>query len=133
MVDGEDHKTEPIDRSKGPDFCLILSFASPLHNFYTREDNYKKLVEKLPKKVEQLNDGWEFYNHLEDPNVLNKNKYHPIHIRKPLLDVFAGTESGEDQEDRFYETASKLIKLVAEEESFWALRDACKEHLSQQG
>ena len=132
LVDGEDHKTEPIDPVKGPDFCLIISFSESLHDFYTEEKSYKKLVEELlPKKVEQLNDGWQFYDHLKDFEAPRKNKYHPIHIRKPMLDVFCGTESGEDQEERFYEAASELIKLVVEEESFWSLRDACKEYLSQ--
>ena len=133
LVDGEDHKTKPIDPVKGPDFCLIIDFSQSLHNFYTEEKSYKKLVEELlPQKVEQLNDGWQFYDHLKDFEAPRKNKYHPIHIRKPMLDVFCGTESCEDQEDRFYGAASELIKLVAEEESFWSLRDACKEHLSQQ-
>ena len=133
LVDGEDHKTEPIDPFKGPDFCLIISFSGSLHDFYTEEKSYKKLVEELlPKKVEQLKDGWQFYDHLKDFEAPRKNKYHPIHIRKPMLDVFCGTESYEDQEDRFYRAASELIKLVAEEESFWSLRDACKEYLSWQ-
>lgn len=133
LVDGEDHKTEPIDPFKGPDFCLIISFSRSLHDFYTEEKSYKKLVEELlPKKVEQLKDGWQFYDHLKDFEAPRKNKYHPIHIRKPMLDVFCGTESGEDQEERFYEAASKLIRLVAEEESFWAFRESCKEYLSQQ-
>lgn len=134
LVDGKDHKTEPIDLVKGPDFCLIISFDQSLHDFYTEEKSYKKLVEELlPKKVEQLNDGWQFYDHLKDFEAPRKNKYHPIHIRKPMLDVFCGTESCEDQEERFYEAASTLIRLVAEEESFWALRESCKEYLSQQG
>ena len=128
MVDGEEHKTEPIDRVKGPDFCLIISFSSSLHDFYNEEKHYKKLVEELPKKVKQLNGGWQFYNHLDDPNVLEKNEYHPIYIRKPMLDVFCGTESCEDQEERFYEAASELIKLVVEEESFWMLREVSKEY-----
>ena len=132
LVDGKDHRTEPIDPVKGPDFCLIIDFSGSLHDFYTEEKSYKKLVEELlPKKVEQLNDGWQFYDHLKDFEAPKKNKYHPIHIRKPMLDVFCGTESGEDQEERFYEAASELIKLVVEEESFWSLRDACKEYLSQ--
>ena len=133
LVDGKDHKTEPIDPVKGPDFCLIISFSQSLHDFYTEKKSYKKLVEELlPKKVEQLNDGWQFYDHLKDFEAPGKNKYHPIHIRKPMLDVFCGTESCEDQEERFYEAASKLIRLVAEEESFWALRESCKEYLSLQ-
>ena len=127
LLDGEDHKTEPIDRVKGPDFCLIISFSYSLLNFYNKKEEYKKLVEELSKKVAQLNDGWEFYNHLDDHN--EPNKHHPIHIRKPMLDVFLGTESCEDQEERFYEAASELIKLVAEEDSFWELRDACKKNI----
>ena len=108
--------------------------SESLHDFYSKEKSYKKLVEELqPKKVEQLNDGWQFYDHLKDFEAPRKNKYHPIHIRKPMLDVFCGTESCEDQEERFYEAASKLIRLVAEEDSFWTLRESCKEYLSQQG
>ena len=130
MVDGKDHKIEPIDPVKGPDFCLIIgSFSYSLLDLYNTKEEYKKLVTVLEKKVAQLNDGWEFYNHLDDHN--DPNKHHPIHIRKPMLDVFCGTESCEDQEQRFYEVASKLIKLVAEEESFWALRESCREYLSQ--
>ena len=87
LLDGEDHKTEPIDRVKGPDFCLIISFSYSLLNFYNKKEEYKKLVEELSKKVAQLNDGWEFYNHLDDHN--EPNKHHPIHIRKPMLDVFS--------------------------------------------
>lgn len=130
LVDGEDNSTEPIERVKGPDFCLLISFTGLLHNFYNGEENWEKLVEELSKKVKRLKDGWEFYNYLDDHN--SPNKYHPIHIRKPMLDVFCGTESCEDQEDRFYEAASKLIRLVAEEDSFWALRESCKEYLNRQ-
>ena len=130
LLDGKDHETKLIDPVKGPDFCLIFSFSQSLHKSYPKKKNYKKLVAVLQKKVEQLNDGWEFYNHLDDHNAPNKNKYHPIHIRKPMLDVFCGTESCEEQEERFYEAASELIKLVAEEDSFWALRESCKKYLS---
>ena len=59
--------------------------------------------------------------------VEKPNRYHPIHIQKPLLDVFAGTEKYEEQEENFYEAASFLIKLFAEEESFWKLRAYCRD------
>ena len=131
LLDGEDHRTEPSDRVKGPDFCLIIgSFSYSLLDLYNTKEEYKKLVKELSKKVAQLNDGWKFYNHLDDHN--DPNKHHPIHIRKPMLDVFFGTKSCEDQEQRFYEVASKLIKLVAKEESFWTLRESLQKHSSQQ-
>ena len=132
LVDREDHKTEPIDPDKGPDFCLIISFSTSLNDLYQKKENYKKLVAELSTKVEQLNDGWEFYDHLDDRTVNEPNKNNPIHIRKPMLDVFSGTESCEDQEERFYEVASKLIRLVVEEESFWALRESLQKHSSQE-
>ena len=130
IVDGEDHRIEPINPVKGPDFCLIISFYGSLYNFYPKKEAYKKLLAVLQKKVAHLNDGWEFYNHLDDHN--EPNKQHPIYIRKPMLDVFCGTESCEDQEQRFYEVASKLIELVVKEESFWALKESLQKHLSQQ-
>ena len=129
LVDGDDHYTKPLDPIKGPDFCLIVSFSGSLHSFYSKEKSYEILVEILQNKVRRLDGQWQFYNHLADPNVPEKNWYHPFHIRKPLLDVFSGTETLEDQENRFYNTGTKLIKLVAEEESFWTLRKVCKEKL----
>ena len=129
LLDAKAHYTNLIDPDKGPDFCLIISFDDSLHDFYNNKvPAYKKLVEELSKKVAQLNDGWEFYDHLADSDAPRKNKTNPIYIRKPMRDVL-GTESCEDQEERFYEAASELIKLVAEEESFWELRDACKKCL----
>ena len=127
LLDGTDHRTEPIDYAKGPDFCLILSFDQPLHDTYSTNEHYLKLLCNVQQKLNDESKGWEFYNHLEDRTVRNPNKWHPIHIRKPLLDVFAGTENYEEQEERFYEAASDLIKLVTEEESFWKLRAYCKE------
>ena len=131
LLYGEDHCTEPTDYAKGPDFCLILSFVSHLHGTYRTNEHYLKLLCNVHQKLNDESKGWEFYNHLEDRTVGDPNKWHPIHIRKPLLDVFAGTENYEEQEERFYEAASFLIKLFAEEESFWKLREYCKEQDAQ--
>ena len=118
LLDGEDHRTTPIDSAKGPDFCLILSFRPGLP--YETNEHYQELLCRVQQRLNDGWDGWEFYNHLEAVNM--PNRWHPIHIRKPLLDVFAGTEEGEEQEERFYKAASDLIRLVAEEECFWELR-----------
>ena len=133
LLDGKDHRTEPIDYAKGPDFCLIFSFASHLwhHLYEKRNEHYNELSCRVQNKLRDGWNGWEFYNHLEDRTVKRPNKWHPIHIRKPLLDVFAGTGKYEEQEERFYEAASKLIDLVVEEESFWKLRAYCKEQDAQ--
>lgn len=129
LLNGTDHRTEPIDYAKGPDFCLILSFKNPLHDTYSTNEHYLKLLCNVQQRLNDGWNGWEFYNHLEE--VAKSNRWHPIHIRKPLLDVFAGTENYEEQEERFYEAASFLIKLFAKEESFWKLREYCKEQDAQ--
>ena len=127
LLDGKNHSTKPIDSARGPDFCLILCFATHLHGTYKRNEHYRELLCNVQQKLNDESKGWKFYNHLEDRTVRNPNKWHPVHIRRPLLDVdvFAGIEN-EEQEERFYEAASFLIKLFGEEESFWKLRAYCK-------
>jgi len=129
LLDGNDHCTKPISATKGPDFCLIIDFDSDLHGQYPSNSDYIELVNKLSKKVASLQNGFQFYDHLADTEIKSKNKWHPIHIRKPMLNVFIGSSTVEEQANAFYRTANDLIKLVTEEESFWRLRDVCKKNL----
>jgi hypothetical protein len=129
LLDGSDHCTKPISLLKGPDFCLILDFDNDLHSKYPSYNSYIKMVESLSKKINKISDGWQFYNHLGDNQIKTKNKWHPIHIRKPMLDVFVGLESIEEQAKVFYETAKQIVELVTNEKYFWKLRDECKKNL----
>ncbi len=122
LLDGGDHRTRPLDIYKGPDFCLIVDFDKSLHDDYPRSPNYVSMVSSLVEKVRVLGDGWQFYNHLEDSSVSRKNKWHPIHIRKPMLDVFGRSSTAEEQTDIFYDTAIMLIELVARDKYFLRLR-----------
>ena len=129
LLDGKDHCTKPINAAKGPDFCLILDFGSNLHSQYPSNRHYIEFVKIVSKKITDLNNGWEFYHHLDDNEVKNKNKWHPIHIRKPMLDVFVGSKTIEEQTNRFYETANQIIKIVTDEACFWFLKDEMKKTL----
>jgi len=126
LLDGKDHCTKPINAAKGPDFCLILDFDEELHSQYPSNRHYTDFVRIVSKKITDLNNGWEFYHHLDDNKVKNKNKWHPIHIRKPMLDVFVGSMSIEEQSDIFYKTANQIIEIVTDEACFWSLRDEYK-------
>ncbi len=123
LLDGTDHCTKIMDLAKGPDFCLIFGFKEDLHDEYPSNKYYIEMVSNLSIKVASLNRGWQFYNHLDDDEIKKRNKWHPIHIRKPMLDVFVGTSTVEEQAKRFYETANELIKIVTDEDCFWKLRD----------
>ena len=129
LLDREVHHIEPITSAKGPDFCLLLCFAARLYRTYRENEHYRELLCNVQQRLNNGYNGWRFYNHLEE--VEKPNRYHPIHIQKPLLDVFAGTKKYEEQEERFYEAASFLIKLFGDEESFWKLREWCKEQDTQ--
>ena len=124
MLDGRDHCTTPIDIHKGPDACLIISFDKKLHKDYPTNEHYKNLTKILSDKIERLNNGWQFYNHLEDDSARRKNRWHPIHIRRPLLDVLAGTKSTKDQEDTFYNQISSILDIITSIDSFWHLRES---------
>ena len=123
LLDGNNYCTKPINIAKGPDFCLIIDFDSKLHNIYPLNAQYIKFVSNVSTKIATLNNGWEFYNHLNDCEAQRKNKWHPIHIRKSMLDVFIGTTSVEEQADIFYQTAIEVLKIVTDEDSFWKLRN----------
>ena len=108
---------------------MILDFEDDLHNQYPSNSHYNEFVKIVSEKIKTRNDGWEFYHHLDDNKIGKKNKWHPIHIRKPMLDIFSGTTSIEEQADIFYETANKLIKIVTDEDCFWVLRNDYKLNL----
>ena len=86
------------------------------------------MVKKLESKVAGLNNGWEFYDHLNDNTTRETNQDHPIHIRKPMSVVFVGTSTVEEQATIFYETANELIKIVTDEACFWELREDHRIH-----
>lgn len=125
LLDGKDHRVKPLTQSRGPDFCLIISFNNKLHNCYSNDENYRKLIENVRKFVELENNGWNFYHHLDDTAV-KANKWHPVHIRKPMLDVFAGTITFEEQVNAFTENAKWLVEAVTREQDFWKLKDRYK-------
>lgn len=129
MMDGKDHCTTPTNTTKGPDFCLIIDFDNDLHNRYPSNNHYLEFVNKLSKKIASLQNGFDFYDHLADTKIKSNNKWHPIHIRQPLLNVLIGSSTAEEQDNIFYRTANDLIKLVTDEESFWKLRSDYNKNL----
>ncbi len=123
LLDGADHCTEPIDKFKGPDFSIIISFDRELHDKYQHNKHYKEFVDSISRKVTELDDGWDFYHHIEDKNRRNINKWHPIHIRKPAIQVFAGTQTIEGQVNNFYNEAKIILDMINNEGSFQKLRN----------
>ncbi|HHL18809.1 MAG TPA: hypothetical protein ENJ33_03660 [Thiothrix sp.] len=70
--------------------------------------------------------GWNFYHHIEDDNVEKKNYWHPIHIRKPMIDLFEGTITAEDQEKRFIEATKEIIPIIIKSKYYQNLKNDIK-------
>ena len=125
MIDGEDHKTTPIYGERSPDFTIILSFNIDFCKSYHQSKTYKSLVSYLENEISKLN-GWNFYHHIEDDNVEKKNYWHPIHIRKPMIDLFEGTITAEDQEKRFIEATKEIIPIIIKSKYYQNLKNDIK-------
>lgn len=125
LLDGTDHRTTPVWGTKSPDFCVIISFATSLHNTYPKSETYKAFVNLIEKQINELNQGWNFYHHIEDKTVKNVNKWHPIHIRKPMLELFKGTMTTEEQDARFMESAEQILNIIFKSDEFKDLNKEC--------
>lgn len=90
LLDHERYKVNPINKEKGPDCCLMIDYESPFVNNYRCDGLYNKFVIELSQLFRNKERGWEFYNHLEQD--IYENKWHPLYIRKPIVEVLAHSE-----------------------------------------
>lgn len=125
LLDGRDHFTTPVLGTKSPDFCVIISFDGFLHNTYPKSETYKAFVNLIEKQINELNHGWNFYHHIEDKEAKKINKWHPIHIRKPMLELFKGTMTAEEQDAKFMESAEQILNIIFKSDEFDALNKEC--------
>jgi hypothetical protein len=126
MVDGEDHRVKPLLEERSPDYSVILSFHSDLHGVYRRNPFYRGFVDRVGKIVGGIGDHWDFYNHIEDQSVSNPNVYHPIHIRKPMLELFRGTKTMDEQVERFMTNTKKMLDIMFEKDEILRMQEEFK-------
>ena len=123
MVDWKDHNIKPILNKDSPDFVILLSFAEDLHGRYKVDENYINLVNELKQNLENNNSDWEFYNHLEDRSVEKPNNiWHPLYIRKPLIELLRGTKTFEEQKLRVFEGIKEVLPYFSQSIYFLNLR-----------
>jgi hypothetical protein len=120
MIDGTDHRVplcRPVD---GADFTVLLSVA---HN----RDNKRRVHACLagpglsaPRRRLNANAGrWVFHDSLASrpPQI-----WHPIHVRRPLADVFAGTSTAVERRDRWFAAATEGLDLLLDGDEMAVLR-----------
>lgn len=122
MLDGKDHKTKPVMGDISPDFEIIIEFDTKLHSIYPDNLFYINLVNELSDEINKIGDLWDFYHHIQDKSLVNHNYWHPIHIRKPILELFRGTKTWDEQEKRVNDAINQILPLVINSENFRKLR-----------
>jgi hypothetical protein len=125
MLDGADHQAEPSRRELGPDFCLILDYhlepGTPTWEEYIESPEFRRLCERL--RAGQAEYG--VFDVLEQRRD-RQNRWHPLHLRRPLLQVLAGTRSPEDQLERLEAEIRRSVALLLEGEELQALEARLK-------
>lgn len=105
IIDGTDHRVKPSEPLKGPDFCLVLSFdpkeGSPSRDVYLRSPEFKRLQERLTRDPQ----GWDYQD-------TSAHLWHPLHLRRPILDVLRGTQKLEEQVERFITHGREAIDVL---------------------
>tara|TARA_B100002049_G_scaffold208382_1_gene169769 strand:+ start:2247 stop:3413 length:1167 start_codon:yes stop_codon:yes gene_type:complete len=112
VLDGRDHCIEHRTR----DYLrlqLMLDFSSRLRRYYPGSPVYQRFQKNLAEKAEKSSLPINLYDHLAD-QPRNANKYHPLFLETPLLDVLRRTETAAEQQQRFVDFGNEALRLVYE-------------------
>lgn len=109
MLEGWDHLYESRLKD-GLKFILNLSITHRFHDVYLDLAEYKELTKELADKAANSSRDWTFYHHRAQANPFNP--WHPLYLEYPMLDVFKGTETTAEQEQRFIEIAEEALSLL---------------------
>ena len=85
---------------------------------YQEDILFKMLIKEIHEKISTL-DEYELYEHYKESYC---NEWHPLYIRKSLLDIFTGIETQEEQVSKLLEENKKLLRLLNDCPSFGKLR-----------
>ncbi len=109
LVDPTDHCVEwQIPGS--PDFSIILGANPTLCPNYYESENFRSLMEALPVALELNCPEFQFLDHFgtcDDPN-----RWHPIHVRMPIVELFRGTATADEQYQRFIDYSSRALSCI---------------------
>ena len=118
MIDPEDHLV-PLLNPCSPDFSIIADFSQQIPEKIEDHPLYEELVQHLETQIPAT--GFVFHHHLKEHRA--PNRWHPFHIRRPLLDVLRGTKTSEQQDQRLREEACKVLDIVLACDAFRKLRE----------
>lgn len=98
MVNPRDHRSGVSDPELGSDFLLVLDVARKADGDRLDGDTWlvQPEITALRARLTEDSGAWAFHDHLTA--VDSPNRWHPFHLRRPLVTVF---ESATDAEERY--------------------------------
>ncbi len=73
---------------------------------------------QLRDRLSRDSRGWDFHDHLA---IRKPNLWHPIHLRRPLVELWAGASTGEERYSRALEAWRDGLSLLLEGGELMAL------------
>lgn len=117
ILDGRDHLVENRHTDRVM-LNIILDFSVELHDTYPQLSSYRRLTQQLRERTPHK--GWHFYDHLEERSA---NRYHPLYLETPLLEVLRGTTTMAEQRDAIRRTVCDAIELLLQDNALKTLTD----------
>jgi hypothetical protein len=124
LANPRDHRTPPTDAALGADFCIIVSVGRKIDESGINGDTFMAAAEftALRQRLGHAAPGWEFHDHL---TAQRPNRWHPLHLRRPLVDVLEGISLGDETAvyERVLEVTHEGLNLLLEGGELRALRE----------
>lgn len=107
-----------------PDFSVIMDVHAQSFPAYEFLPVYQRMRDELDAAIRTSAPDFEFLDHLA--TCPEPNRWHPIHIRKPMLELFRGSADCAEQDRLFIGEASRIIRIIAGCQAFWEFRQELK-------
>jgi len=103
-----DHKQPLMAPDGGGDFALIIDVARNKSfdgDAFSEQAAFTRLRERLSRDP----GGWDFADH---HSQVRRNRWHPLHLRRPLADVLAGSETPEQRRAQWLMAAKDAVAVL---------------------
>ena len=103
-----DHKQALLAPGTGGDFDLMVDVARG-EDFDGDAFSAHPVFNELRARLRKDAGGWDFADHLAQPRP---NRWHPVHLRRPLADVLSGAPTPEARRAQWMEAARDVVRVL---------------------
>lgn len=110
LLNTYEYKVQHSNLNLGSDFSLILCFDIRKLQQFEADFFHSEEYTKLRSRLKENSGTWDLQDQRFEAN--RPNRWHPLHLRKPLAEVLRGTITFEEQVDRFILQGREVIELL---------------------